>query len=152
MPQISAGILLFKLDPDLKFYLAHPGGPYWKNKDEGAWSIPKGVIEEEEEKLPAALREFEEEIGFKPEGNFIALGSVKQKGGKVVYAWAVESSLPDVYQIRSNSFEIEWPPNTGNRQQFPEVDRAEFFEVDQALKKINSAQKAFIERLQDELH
>lgn len=148
MPEISAGILLFKNDPDLKILLAHPGGPYWQNKDEGAWSIPKGLIEDEEAKLPAAIREFEEEIGFVPDGDFIELDSIKQKGGKVVYAWAVEGTLPEDHKLNSNSFEMEWPPNTGNIQEFPEIDRTEFFSIAQAKKKINPAQIEFITRLQ----
>lgn len=151
MPQISAGILLFRRNPDLEFFLAHPGGPYWQNKDEGAWSIPKGLIGDTEEKLEAAVREFEEEVGFRPEGNFLDLGSIQQKGGKVVYAWAVEEDLPDGYTIDSNTFEMEWPPNSGEQQTFPEIDRAEFFPEEVALDKINPAQAEFIYRLKQKL-
>lgn len=147
MPQISAGILLFRKKPDLEFFLAHPGGPYWKNKDAGAWSIPKGEIEEGEDKLNAAIREFEEETGFKPEGKFLELGSVTQKGGKTVHAWAVEGELPGNHQVDSNTFEIEWPPRSGQMKKFPEIDRAEFLPREIVLDKINPAQAEFIHRL-----
>ncbi len=147
MSQTSAGILMFRLSPDLELFLAHPGGPYWTNKDEGAWSIPKGIIEEEEDTLKAAIREFKEEIGFTPSGNFIKLGSIKQKGGKVVHAWAVQEELPEDHEIKSNMFEVEWPPNTGKSQKFPEMDRAEFFAVETARNKINPAQAELIDRL-----
>jgi len=151
MPQISAGILLFRRNRSLELYLAHPGGPYWRNKDEGAWSIPKGLIRDTEKKQAAAAREFEEEVGFRPEGDFIELGSVQQQGGKVVYAWAVESDLPEGFQLESNMFEMEWPPNSGETQLFPEIDRAEFFPEEVALDKINPAQAEFIYRLREAL-
>lgn len=151
MSQTSAGILLFRRNPDPEFYLAHPGGPYWKNKDEGAWSIPKGLIDVEEQKLDAAVREFEEEIGFRPDGNFLELGSIRQKGGKVVYAWGVEADLPENFTLASNRFEMEWPPNSGEMQTFPEIDRAAFFPREVALDKINPAQAEFIYRLQKKL-
>lgn len=151
MPVESAGILLYKRDPILKVLLAHPGGPYWQNKDEGAWSIPKGLIEDDEDKLAAAIREFEEEIGFQPDGTFIELGSIKQKGGKIVYSWAVEGYLPKNFQPDSNHFKIEWPPESGRMQQFPEIDRVEFFDLETARIKINTAQRELLARLQKEL-
>lgn len=147
MPQTSAGILLFRRKPSLQVLLAHPGGPFWQNKDEGAWSIPKGEVAPEENLLAAAKREFEEELGFIPEGDFIDLGSIKQKGGKKVYAWAVEYEIPDDFIFESNLFEIEWPPDTGKKESFPEIDRIEYFNPFEARKKINPAQAEFISRL-----
>ncbi|MDZ7691375.1 MAG: NUDIX domain-containing protein [Balneolaceae bacterium] len=149
MPEVSAGILLFTKEPELQLLLAHPGGPYWQNKDEGAWSIPKGLIEKDEDKLEAAVREFQEEVNLKPAGDFLELGSIKQKGGKVVFAWAVESerSANNDFEIESNTFTLEWPPNTGKMQEFPEIDRAEFFSLEQAYQKINEAQRTFLDRL-----
>ncbi|MDX1619326.1 MAG: NUDIX domain-containing protein, partial [Balneolaceae bacterium] len=126
--------------------------PYWSNKEEGAWSVPKGEIGEEEDTLEAAVREFEEEIGYHPVGKFIDLGSTRQKGGKVVYAWAVEDDLPRGHEISSNTFDLEWPPNTGRRQTFPEIDRARFFSLDEARSKINPAQVLFIDRLEEQLN
>ena len=151
MAETSAGILLYRKTDDLEFFLAHPGGPYWKNKDEGAWSIPKGLIDETEESIDAAVREFEEEVGFRPEGDFIGLGSIRQKGGKEVHAWAVEGDLPDDFTLESNTFEMEWPPNSGETQRFPEIDQAQFFPVDIALDKINPAQAEFIYRIRKKL-
>ena len=119
MPEISAGLLLFKLDPGLKLFLSHPGGPYWANKDAGAWTVPKGLIEDEEDKIAAATREFEEEIGFRPEGRLLELGSIKQKGGKVVHSWAVEGDLPENHRLNSNRFEMEWPPDPAGGNPFP---------------------------------
>lgn len=147
MPETSAGILLFRRKPSLQVLLAHPGGPFWQNKDEGAWSIPKGEVESDEDLLAAAKREFEEELGFIPEGDYIKLGSVKQKGGKKVHAWAVEYGIPDDFIFESNLFEIEWPPGSGNKESFPEIDRIEYFNPFEARKKINPAQAEFISRL-----
>lgn len=127
--------------------LAHPGGPYWSNKDEGAWSIPKGEVEKGENRMEAALREFEEELGFLPEGAFIDLGSVKQKGGKTVYAWAVEYEIPDDFIFNPGYFQMEWPPDSGKTASFPEIDRIEYFSLFEAKKKINPAQSDFINRL-----
>src|SRR5579862_6732951 len=123
MSKQSAGILLYrKVEGQLEVFLIHPGGPYFKNKDEGAWSIPKGEFVEGEEALDAAKREFEEETGQKIEGNFTALKPIVQKSGKKVFAWAVEGDIdPDT--IKSNEFEIEWPPKSGKKQSFAEVDR-----------------------------
>ena len=135
-----------KRNNELQFLLVHPGGPFWKNKDAGAWTIPKGEIEEGEDALAAARREFEEELGVKAEGEFIELTAIKQKGGKVVQAWAFEGDC-DPSQIKSNSFQMEWPPKSGKMAEFPEVDRAEFFELEEAKGKINAAQIALLEEL-----
>ncbi|OXG08978.1 putative NUDIX family NTP pyrophosphohydrolase [Flavobacterium araucananum] len=140
----SAGILLYKfVDKTIFFLLVHPGGLFWKNKDLESWSIPKGEFTTDEDPLDAAKREFQEETGFQVEGDFIALESVLLKSGKTVFAWAVEFDL-DVTLVKSNDFEMEWPPKSGKRQSFPEVDRAEWFQTEHALKKINPAQADFI--------
>jgi predicted NUDIX family NTP pyrophosphohydrolase len=148
MAKQSAGILAFKRKGDrLEVLLVHPGGPFWKNKESGAWSIPKGEPQEGEELLPAALRELREEIGLEPPGNLQELGTIQQKGGKTVHAWAVEVD-PDTAVVQvSNSFELEWPPRSGTRQTFPEIDRAEFFSIEEAAIKVNQAQRPFLERL-----
>ena len=148
MPKRSAGIVVFKRkDARLEVLLVHPGGPLWKNKDTGAWSIPKGEPEEGEELLSAAQRELREEIGLEPKGDFKDLGSIQQKGGKTVHAWAFEVDADMVVAQVSNSFELEWPPRSGKRQTFPEIDRAEFFSLEEAAIRINQAQRAFLERL-----
>lgn len=131
--------------------IVHPGGPFSKNKDEGAWTIPKGEAQPDEDLLTRARTEFEEELGVKPAGDSIPLGSVKQKGGKTVHAWAFEGDLPADFEIKSNTFEIEWPPRSGKFKEFPEVDRAEFFPDEIARRKINPAQIAFLDRLRDAL-
>lgn len=135
----------------LEFLLVHPGGPFWKNKDEGAWSIPKGQVQPGEDLLARAQTEFEEETGLKPNGNWIALDSIKQKGGKTVHAWAFEGDLPSDFQLKSNTFAIEFPLRSGKFKKFPEVDRAEFFTVEVARQKINPAQIPFLDRLLDAL-
>jgi predicted NUDIX family NTP pyrophosphohydrolase len=137
----------------LEVLLVHPGGPYFRNKDQGAWTIPKGEVAESEDLLARARTEFEEELGIPAPtaANSIELGSVKQKGGKTVHAWAFEGNLPDPFVIVSNTFEMEWPPRSGRFQQFPEVDRAEFFLVEKAREKINEAQVAFLDRLVEAL-
>jgi predicted NUDIX family NTP pyrophosphohydrolase len=128
--------------------LVHPGGPFWKRKDEGAWSLPKGEIEPGETALQVALREFREELGQDPpNGQTVSLGSVRQAGGKVVHAWAVAGDL-DTDHVTSNTFEMEWPPNSGRKQSFPEVDRAEWFDLDTARSKMLEAQATFIDRLE----
>ena len=140
----SAGILLFKfVDSTIYFLLVHPGGPFWKNKDLESWSIPKGEFTDDEDPLEAAKREFQEETGFEVDGDFIALESVKLKSGKTVFAWAVEFDV-DVTLVKSNEFEIEWPPKSGSMKSFPEIDKAEWFQTAEALKKINPAQADFI--------
>ena len=143
----SAGILLYrKVQGMLQVFLVHPGGPFFSGKDEGAWSIPKGGIDEGEDPLAAALREFEEETGCRPEGEFLPLSPVKQKGGKTVLSWSVEGRC-DAAAIRSNTFTLEWPVGSGRMREFPEVDRAAWFPVDDAKRKINPAQAALIDEL-----
>ena len=151
--RISAGILLWRRrDGELEVLLAHMGGPYWAKKDLGAWSIPKGECEPGEEPRRAALRELGEELGeaapaLAPEA-LVELGEVRQKGGKTVAAWAAEADF-DPAALRSNAFAIEWPPRSGTQREFPEVDRAEWFDPETARRKINSAQAAFVDRLLD---
>jgi len=143
----SAGILLYRNTNNvLEVFLVHPGGPFFKNKDEGSWSIPKGEFLDDEEPLTAAKREFEEETGQSINGDFISLGSIKQKSGKTVYAWAVEGDI-NHETIFSNTCEVEWPPRSGKKITIPEIDRAEWFEVDEAKRKINPAQADLIDRL-----
>ena len=148
MPRISAGLLMYRIrDGALQVLLAHPGGPLFRNRDDGAWSIPKGEIEPGEDLLAAAQREFEEETGVRPEGPFVASAPVKQKGGKIVYAWAFEGDC-DPATIKSNTFTMEWPPRSGRQMRFPEIDRAEFFDLETAKKKINSGQVPLLEELE----
>lgn len=151
MAKTSAGLLMYRIrDGRLEVLLVHPGGPFWRNKDDGAWSIPKGELGAGEDALAAAGREFEEETGIKPNGPFLDLASVKQKGGKLVHAWAFAGDC-DPSQIKSNSFTMEWPLHSGQRQEFPEVDRATFFDLEQAKRKINPAQAALMDRLQSKI-
>ena len=143
----SAGLLMYRLrNSTLEVFLVHPGGPYWARKDLGAWSIPKGELQEGEDYLDAAKREFQEETGFLPKGNFIALAPIKQTGGKLVYGWAVRDDC-DAKTIVSNTFSMEWPPRSGKRQEFPEVDRAEWFTIETAKEKILKGQVGFLEEL-----
>ena len=143
----SAGLLMYRLrNSTLEVFLVHPGGPYWARKDLGAWSIPKGELQEGEDCLDAAKREFQEETGFLPRGNFIALAPIKQTGGKLVYGWAVRDDC-DTKTIVSNTFSMEWPPRSGKRQEFPEVDRAEWFTIETAKEKILKGQVGFLEEL-----
>jgi len=143
-----AGLMMYRwCNSALEVFLVHPGGPYWAKKDLGAWSIPKGECAEDEDRLDAAKREFQEETGFLPEGNFIALTPIKQPGGKLVHAWAFKGDC-DAEAIVSNTFSIEWPPRSGKRQAFPEVDRAEWFTIDAAKKKILKGQVGFLEELE----
>jgi predicted NUDIX family NTP pyrophosphohydrolase len=131
----------------IEVLLVHPGGPFWKNKDNGAWSIPKGEAAPGEDLLARAQIEFEEELGIKPSGDWIRLGSIQQEGGKTVHAWAFEGDLPASFKVKCNTFELEWPLRSGKMQRFPEIDRAEFFSLKTARSKINPAQAAFLERL-----
>jgi predicted NUDIX family NTP pyrophosphohydrolase len=143
----SAGILLFRfLNKEIEFFLVHPGGPFWKNKDEGAWSVPKGEFIQGEDPLKAAQREFEEETGIKVSGNFLALSPVKLKSGKQVQAWALEKDV-DHEKIKSNTFSLEWPPRSGKMIDVPEVDRAAWFTTEEAKKKINPGQLPLIDEL-----
>ena len=148
----SAGIVLYRVGhggPEV--LLVHPGGPFWTKKDLGAWSIPKGEYEPDEDPRACALREFEEETGAAlPPGELIDLGSVKQKGGKVVSAWAAEGDL-DADAVRSNTFTMEWPPRSGRTVEFPEIDRAGWFGVDAAREKLVAAQAEFLDRLLERL-
>jgi predicted NUDIX family NTP pyrophosphohydrolase len=151
MKRSSAGILLYRQCAGaVEVLLVHPGGPFWAKKDAGAWSIPKGEFEEGCDPLEAARREFGEELGSDVSGPAIPLGDVKQKGGKVVAAWGVQGDL-DTAGVRSNTFEIEWPPRSGRRQSFPEIDRAEWLTPNEARAKLNPAQHAFLDRLLERL-
>jgi predicted NUDIX family NTP pyrophosphohydrolase len=144
MKKRSAGILAWRRRPEgPEFFLVHPGGPFWKNKDDGAWSIPKGEIDPDEEPLSAAQREFAEETGLKIGGTFTPLAPVKIASGKVIEAWAIEHDL-DASAITSNTFEMEWPPRSGKKRAFPEVDRAAWFAPTDALTKINKGQAPFV--------
>ena len=147
IPRRSAGVLLYRrAGRRLEVLLAHPGGPFWKNKDDGAWSIPKGEYGENEDPLAAAKREFAEETGLSLPGDFIPLGEVRQPGGKVVTAWAVEREF-DVAQLRSNTFSMPWPPGSGKSQEFPEIDRVAWFSVDDARRRILKGQTELLDRL-----
>jgi len=151
MPKQSAGLLLFRGAPGaIEVLLVHPGGPFWANKDEGAWSIPKGEFSDDEVPLQAALREFKEETGETVAGAFIALRPQRQAGGKIVHAWAVEADF-DPARLRSSPVSIEWPPRSGRRRTFPEVDRAAWFPLDVAHKKILKGQVGFLEELEARL-
>ncbi len=149
MPRRSAGILLFReARGGIEVLLVHPGGPFWAKRDRGAWSIPTGEYDDGEDALAAARREFEEELGAPaPDGPPVELGEVKQRGGKVVVAWALEGDL-DPATVRSNTFTIEWPPKSGAMKEFPEVDRAEWFGLDEARERILPAQAPLLDRLE----
>lgn len=148
---VSAGLLLFRRrDGRVELLLAHPGGPFWRNRDDGAWTIPKGVPAEGEPLLEAARREFAEETGMRPEGDALPLGSIRQKAGKTVHAWAVEGDL-DAARIVSNTMRIEWPPRSGRWTEIPEVDRCAWLDPDSARRKLNPAQAAFVDRLLESL-
>ena len=149
---ISAGLMMYTYqDKKLKVFLVHPGGPFFVKKDEGYWGIPKGLVEKDEDLFETAKREFEEETGVIPEGKFIPLGFVTQKNRKKVYGWAYEAKNDLPIEITCNTFEMEWPPHSGKKQNFPEVDKGEFFNIQDALKKINSAQIEFLNRLKEHL-
>lgn len=143
--EVSAGILAFRRNSAVELLLAHPGGPYWRNKDEGAWSIPKGVVESGDV-LACAKREFNEETGLFADGPLTALTPLRQKSGKVIHAFALEADF-DITAFASNRFEIEWPPRSGRMQSFPEVDRIAYFALVTARRKILPGQRAFIEEL-----
>ena len=148
----SAGLLMFRQrDGELEVLLVHPGGPYFQKKDDGVWTIPKGEITENEDLLERAKIEFKEELGIAASGNWMGLGSVRQKGGKTVHAWAFAGDLEDDFKLSSNTFDMEWPPHSGKMQRFPEVDRASFFPLEEARRKINGAQNVFLDRLIEEL-
>jgi predicted NUDIX family NTP pyrophosphohydrolase len=147
MAKLSAGILLYRRrGGGLELLLVHPGGPFWAKKDAGAWSIPKGEYAQDEDPMAAARRELAEETGAEPRGDLLPLGDIVQKGGKRVSAWALEGDF-DPARLKSNHFELEWPPRSGRRQSFPEIDRAQWFASDAARQKILPAQADFIARL-----
>ena len=148
MPKIAAGLLMYRIKEGVtQVLLAHPGGPYFQNKDDGAWTIPKGEPDADEDLLLTAQREFQEETGFAPKGDFLPLQPIKQKGGKIVHAWAFEGDC-DPNAIKSNLFTMEWPPKSGRQMEFPEVDRVEFFDLDVGRKKIKWGQDALIDELE----
>jgi len=145
---VSAGLLLFRRSADvLEVFLAYPGGPFWSSRDLGAWTVPKGLVEDGEDLLAAAIREFEEETTMRPEGPFLPLGSIRQKAGKLVHAWAWEGEA-DPRQVRSNTMRAEWPRGSGRWLTFPEVDRCVWFDARNARQKINPAQGELIDRLE----
>ena len=146
MPKKSAGLLLFRRRDRLEVLLVHPGGPLWARKDEGAWSIPKGEIDADEDPLAAARREFEEELGSPVDGEFVKLTPIRQASGKWVDAWALESDF-DTTTFKPGTFSMEWPPKSGRREDFPEVDRVEWFTIDEAKQKINRGQLALLDQL-----
>jgi predicted NUDIX family NTP pyrophosphohydrolase len=147
MPKQAAGILLYRHTArGLELLLAHPGGPLWTRRDFGAWTIPKGQFGIDESALDAARREFEEEMGAPARGEFVELGAIRQPSGKIVHAFTAESDF-DVSTVKSNLFTLEWPPRSGNHGQFPEVDRAAWFSIDEARKRILKGQEPFIDRL-----
>lgn len=148
MPKKSAGLLLCRGDATLglEVLLVHPGGPFWAKKDEGCWSIPKGEFGDGEDALAAAKREFEEELGVPARGDFIPLKPIRQSGGKLVYAWAVRGDF-DPADLKSNLFSMEWPPRSGRLQEFPEVDRAGWFGIDAARRKILKGQAPLLDQI-----
>ncbi|HEV2855848.1 MAG TPA: NUDIX domain-containing protein [Thermoanaerobaculia bacterium] len=147
MPKTSAGVIVYRIrEGALEVFLVHPGGPFWARKDLGSWSIPKGEFTAPEDPLEAALRELKEETGYEVEGPFVPLAPRKQPGGKTVHAWAVEGDL-DPRQIRSNTFFLEWPKGSGRRKEFPEVDRAEWFDLSEAKRRILPGQAGFLDDL-----
>ncbi|MGI9541745.1 MAG: NUDIX domain-containing protein [Cyclobacteriaceae bacterium] len=152
MPKLSAGLLMYRIvESALEVFLVHPGGPFFKNKDDGWWTIPKGLVEEGEDALMAACREFQEETGIVSHPPFMSLGSIKQKGGKQVQAWGFLGQWLESDGFISNTFEIEWPPRSGMKQSFPEINQARWFPEQEALIKINSAQAELIARLKEKI-
>jgi predicted NUDIX family NTP pyrophosphohydrolase len=150
---ISAGLLMYSINNgELKVFLIHPGGPIFTNKDHGYWGIPKGLQEKDEPLLETAVREFREETGINPIGDFFPLGSVKQNNGKTVYAWAFQAENDNPVEVQSNTFEMEWPPHSGVKQNFPEVDRGEFFSPHDARERMIEAQRKFVTELEEYLN
>ena len=146
MPNRSAGLVMFRRLKELEVFLVHPGGPIWAKKNEGAWTIPKGEYEEDENPLAAARREFEEETGFKAAGSFLDLGTIRQKSGKRVAAWAFEGDC-DPANLKSNTCEIEWPPRSGRRLEIPEIDRGRWFSLEEAKQYIREEQSPLLDNL-----
>ena len=150
MRKISSGILLYQTKPQLAVFLVHPGGPFWKNKDAGAWTIPKGEVEDGLSLEENAIKELKEETGIEISGDLLNLGDIQQKAGKIIYCFAIEYPQP-LPHITSNTFEMEWPPKSGKLQSFPEIDQGKFFTLDEAGEKINPAQTTFLDRLKNHL-
>lgn len=152
--EVSAGLLMYRIiDGEVEYFLAHPGGPFFARKDEGAWGIPKGLADSGEDLLETAQREFFEETSIPVEArDFIPLGTVKGKNGKTIHGWAFVCSIAECPLVVSNKFKMQWPPNSGRYEEFPEVDRAEFFSYDVAVKKIGDAQRPFLDRLREALN
>lgn len=149
MPKTSAGLVVYRIrEGRLEVFLVHPGGPFWARKDAGAWSIPKGEFVQPEDPLEAARREFQEETGHEIDGVFLPLKPIKQAGGKTVHAWAVQGDI-DPERIQSNTFTMEWPKGSGRQKEFPEIDRAEWFEVEEARRRILPGQAPFLDELVD---
>ena len=147
MAKLSAGILMFRRrNSTLQVFLVHPGGPFWRSKNVGAWSIPKGEYSEGEDPLDAAKREFREETGIEITGQFVSLGQIKQPSGKIITAWAMEGDCSPE-EIRSNTFSMEWPPKSGRQQEFPEIDRGDWFDLTEAKERILKGQRGFLDRL-----
>jgi predicted NUDIX family NTP pyrophosphohydrolase len=148
MPKQSAGLLLFRVVAgNLEVLLVHPGGPFWAKKDDGSWSIPKGELSEGEDPFEAAIREFKEELGSSVTGKAIPLKPLRQPSGKIIYAWGVNGDF-DTTTLKSNTFSIEWPPKAGQQREFPEVDRAAWFEIEEAKRKIHQGQVPLMEELE----
>jgi predicted NUDIX family NTP pyrophosphohydrolase len=146
--RISAGLLMYRYkDGQLEVFLAHPGGPIFRNKDYGHWTIPKGEIQADEELIATAKREFQEEVGIAAQGEFLPLGWIRQKGGKIVHAWAFAGDCGESHHHVCNTFSMEWPPGSGRMQRFPEVDRVGFFRLRQAREKLKDTQHPFLDRL-----
>lgn len=151
MSKKSAGVLLFReVLGRLEVLLAHPGGPFWAKKDEGAWSIPKGEFDDDEEPLQAAKREFKEETGFAVDDEMIPLAPLRQSSGKIVFAWAMKGDF-DPALLKSNTFTMEWPPKSGKQKEFPEIDRVAWYSIEEASHKILKGQAAFLKQLQEKL-
>jgi predicted NUDIX family NTP pyrophosphohydrolase len=148
--QVSAGLLVFRRNPELEVLLAHPGGPFWAQRDDGAWTIPKGLVEAEADLLATARREFTEETNLHADGPFVALMPAKQKSGKLVHAFAFEADL-DLESFASNTFEMEWPPRSRRRQSFPEIDRVAYFSLPAAMTKIIAYQQPFLRELEGKI-
>lgn len=146
--RVSAGLLMYRIRNDrVEVFLAHPGGPYFRNKDDGHWTIPKGEINKGEELLETAIREFSEEVGLEPHGPYVGIGSITQKGGKIVHAWAFEGDRDEATPHVCNTFKMEWPPLSGRFQEFPEIDRVAFFRISEARAKLKETQWDFLDRL-----
>lgn len=146
--EISAGLLIYRRKPALEVLLAHPGGPFWAKKDAAAWTIPKGLVEADSDLLACARREFAEETSLQVSGEFLPLVPVRQKSGKLVHAFAIEAD-PDLAPFRSNDFELEWPPRSGRKQRFPEIDRIAWFDLPTAAKKMHAYQVPLLDELEN---